>query len=303
MEFRQLEVFAAVAQYQSFSKAADALYLSQSTVSNHIKNLEKEVKKTLILRTTKHLQLTEEGVRFLPYVVRILETKDAALEDLNGPEAQLLHIGASTIPSGYLLPELLSSYRQKHPEVCFSIYQGDSREIIEKVLDGSIEVGFIGKDNTSPKCVSIPFCKDRLVIAAPANAHFLKLRSQKCDIQTLLKEPVILREQGSGTQKAADLYLEEMGVKRSSLNTAAETNDLEAIRKMIINGIGISICSYFSVQELEKQGQIIVFPLKTDIARQFYITYLKGRILKPALQSLIRWIREKESANEDTLFI
>ena len=78
MEFRQLEVFAAVAEQKSFSKAAEQLYLTQSTASSHVKNLEKELGKQLIFRTTKHLQLTEEGQRLLPYVKRILETRDAA---------------------------------------------------------------------------------------------------------------------------------------------------------------------------------------------------------------------------------
>lgn len=175
MEFRQLEAFTAVADLKSFSKAADALYLSQSTVSSHIKNLEKELQKNLIVRTTKSLQLTTDGLIFLKYAKRIIETRDAAIETLNSPSDSLIHLGASTIPSSCLIPQLLSSYRKSHPYTYFSIIQNDSEEILSKILDGSIELGLIGENTTSSRCTCIPFCSDELVLVTPATPYYLEL--------------------------------------------------------------------------------------------------------------------------------
>ena len=135
MEFRQLEAFAAIAKYKSFSKAANALYLTQPTISAHLGSLERELQKKLVSRTTKTIQLTQDGEKFLKYVNRILELKEAAVQELAGEEKEIISLGASTIPSGYLLPGLLSEFRRQHPGVFFQIRQGDSCEIEEKVTD------------------------------------------------------------------------------------------------------------------------------------------------------------------------
>lgn len=290
MEFRQLEAFTIVAEQKSFSKAADYLYLSQSTVSSHIKNLEKELQKTLIVRTTKSLQLTPEGEVFLRYAKRIMETKDAAVDAVSNASQSTLHLGASTIPSGYLLPEILNKFHKLHPHTCFNIKQGDSMEIHDRILDGTIELGLIGEKSPSSKCISVPFCTDELILAVPADKYYTNLIKHNADISALLKEPVIMREQGSGTQKAADRILSEMKINRQQLNIVAQVNDLELIKQMIADGIGVSILSRFSVAGLEEQGRIITRPLQSTVERNFYITYLKSRNLTPTLKEFIDFV-------------
>lgn len=287
MEFRQLEVFIAVAEYKSFSKAAEALFLTQSTVSSHIKNLEMELQKNLISRTTKSLQLTDDGICFLNYVKRILETRDAALNQLNSPSEALLHVGASTIPSGYLLPGLVSDFCRAHPNITFDLKQGDSMEIMEKILNGSVEIGLIGTPSSSAKCISIPFCKDEMVLVTPASEYYRKYQKNPFNLQQLLQEPLIIREQGSGTQKTANQILDSMQISRKKLNIIAQSNDLESIKRMIAGGMGISLCSRFSVKDMEEAGNVLVFPLQTPVERHFYIIYLKTKILKPSLQEFI----------------
>ena len=99
MEFRQLEAFVATAELKSFSKAAKYLYLSQSTVSSHINNLENKLGKQLLFRTTKTITLTPEGETFLIYARKIVETKNLAMLSLQQSSKSILHIGASSIPS------------------------------------------------------------------------------------------------------------------------------------------------------------------------------------------------------------
>lgn len=294
MEFRHLEIFLAVAETKSFSKAAVHLFLSQSTVSSHIKNLESELQKSLFIRSTKNVQLSSDGCTFLRYAKSILQMREAALEALNAPAETILRIGASTIPSGYLLPKLLQGFHDSHPHTFFDIQQGDSEEILEKILDGSLELGFIGKKEDTPKCVFLPFCEDDLVLALPANQHYFHLLNQNLSIQEILKEPVILREPGSGTRKAADLYLDSIHLSPEHLNVIARTNDLESTKRMIQNGMGISILSKYTVKDLEAQGVILTLPLHSGIRRSFYIVYRKDNALKSAFQDFIQYVRQQD---------
>lgn len=287
MEFRQLEVFVAVAEYKSFSKAADSLFLSQSTASSHIKNLEKELQKPLFYRTTKHLQLTEEGKRFLPYAQRILDTKQVALQELCTSKNHLLRLGASSIPSAYLLPRVLDGFHTLNPDVRFSIKQMDSQEVQERILDGTLEIGFVGSPSPSVYCTNIPFCRDELVIVTPATEHYRNLAQKKCSYRTLLQEPMLTREAGSGTQLVAEEFLASIGLHTEDLHILAEISDPEAIKQLIIGGMGISVFSRFAVADLEKRGQAILYPLPSEINRSFYITYLRSKTLKPVLQSFI----------------
>lgn len=290
MEFRQLEVFAAVAEYRSFSEAAASLYLTQSTASSHIRNLEKELRTELIVRSNRYLTLTEDGKRFLPYVQRILKMRDAALAELRKPAESVLKIGASTIPSGYLLPPLITGFRKIHPDVYFSIRQGDSREILELVQDGSIDLGFVGAPSSFSGVLTVPFCEDTLVLATPATDHYLELQKKGAGLRNLLGEPLILRERRSGTQKAADQFLSSLHISRKSLNVIAEVNDLETIRHLLTGGAGVTICSRFAVEDLERSGQVVLYSLPSEVRRSFYIARQKGRTLSERQKALMRYV-------------
>ena len=214
MEFRQLEAFAAIAKYKSFSKAANALYLTQPTISAHLGSLERELQKKLVSRTTKTIQLTQDGEKFLKYVNRILELKEAAVQELAGEEKEIISLGASTIPSGYLLPGLLSEFRRQHPGVFFQIRQGDSCEIEEKVTDGTVELGLVGSSCDLPECICTKFCSDSMVIAMPCTSYYMNLKRQAektGDIRMFFSEPFIMREIGSGTRKAAGGFFPTKG--------------------------------------------------------------------------------------------
>lgn len=290
MEFRQLEVFLTVAETKSFSKAAERLFLSQSTISSHIKNLETELKKTLIIRSTKSVRLTEEGQTLVFYIKRLLDTKEAALMAINSPTKAYINLGASTIPSACLLPKLTSGFCKEHPQVSFFIRQSDSAGIMEKVLDGSVELGIVGQKADSSKCISLPFCSDELVIATPATEHFRCIISRPNHLELLLKEPILVREQGSGTQHAADNVLNTMGVSLSELNIAAQCNDLTAIRQMIVEGMGISVMSRLAITELADQKKIYAVPFDPPMQRSFYLVFLKDRTQRPLINDFITYV-------------
>ena len=141
----------------------------------------------------------------------------------------------------------------------------------------------------------IPFCHDELVIATPVTDHYLALKDRETPaiFHDFLKDPIILREKGSGTKKEMDLFLERTGITTGNLNVIARMNDLESIKKSIVNGLGISILSSRSVTDLQRTKQILVFPLEEAAnKRSFYIVYSKNRILKPHVKQFVQFVRD-----------
>ena len=289
MDFKQLEAFAAVVDYGSFSEAARRLYLTQPTISAHIRALENELKVKLIIRTTKKLTITTKGYQLYDSAVRILHIRNNLLEDFTGSKKHIIDLSASTIPSSYLLPELLAGFGKICPDVYFHSLQSDSAEAIQKVIDGSVDLGLVGQYIEKDDCCYIPFCQDSLLIAAPVTPHYLKLKERNATLEELIREPMIVREKGSGTKKEMDFFLEKSGIAPSDLNVIARMNDLESIKQSIVNGLGISILSARSVQDLAGTKQILIFPLgDTESRRNFYIVYSRNRILKPHKRQFIQ---------------
>ena len=292
MEFKQLEAFVAVVDYGSFSEAARKLYLTQPTISAHVRSLEEELHTKLILRTTKKTTITTRGYQLYDSAVRMLEIRNNLLENFTGVQKHMIDLAASTIPSSYLLPEILAAFGKTHPDIYFHSIQADSAESINRVLDGTLDLALVGQNTRDETCVFLPFCQDELVIATPITNHYLGLQNKSVTFEDFIKDPIIIREKGSGTKKEMDLFLEQIGVTPSDLNVIARMNDLEGIKKSIVNGLGISILSARSAIDLQKTKQILLFPLEESAhKRTFYIVYSKNRILKPHVRQFIQFVQ------------
>ncbi len=293
MEFKQLEVFVAVVDYNSFSEAAKRLYLTQPTVSAHIRALEQELNSRLLIRTTRKLTVTQRGQQLYDSAVNMLNMRSNIIEEFTGQKKKIIELGVSTIPSSYLLPELLCAFGRQVPDIYFHSWQSDSQGAVGRVVDGSVDLSLVGNIFEEDSCCFVPFCQDGLVIATPVNQHYLQYQEKQASLADFLAEPFIMRENGSGTKKEIDRFLEARQISPSSLNIVARMNDLEAIRKSIVNGLGISILSSRSAQDLAASRQILVFPLENEApARTFYIVYSKNRILKPHVKQFIRFIQD-----------
>ena len=292
MEFKQLEAFVAVIDYGSFSEAARKLYLTQPTISAHVRSLEEELHTKLILRTTKKTTITNIVYQLYDSAVRMLEIRNNLLENFTGVQKHMIDLAASTIPSSYLLPEILAAFGKTHPDIYFHSLQADSAESINRVLDGTVDLALVGQNTRDETCVFLPFCQDELVIATPITNHYLSLQNKTVTFEDFIKDPIIIREKGSGTKKEMDLFLEQIGIKPSDLNVIARMNDLEGIKKSIVNGLGISILSARSAIDLQKTKQILLFPLEESAhKRSFYIVYSKNRILKPHVRQFIQFVQ------------
>lgn len=295
MDFKQLQSFTYVVKYQSFTKAAEKLFVSQPTISAHIHSLEDELNKRLILRTTKSIELTPKGKEVYDYAVHILDMKDRLVECCSPKSQKIIHIGASTIPSAYILPNLLSEYGTISNDTYFSIHQSDSKGIINGLMEGMFNIGMVGMYVDDEQIECIPFCQDHMLLITPVNEHFLELKhDQSCDIHTLLREPVIMREEGSGSKKTADLFLEQIGVTEQDINIIARINDQEAIKNMVASGLGISIISEMAAKNFLDEKRLLSFPLDDKcFTRQLYIIYRKDYLLEEHVQKFLQFIPKK----------
>ena len=217
MDFKQLQSFVTVVQEESFTQAAGRLFVSQSTVSTHIHQLESELNTKLILRTTKSLQITPKGRELYEYALNILELKQRMIQTCSIESRRIIHLGASTIPSAYILPQLLADFGKLHQDIYFIIHQSDSQGIINGLKDGLFNLGFIGMSCEDSDFCCQPFCKDRMVVITPVNEHFLQYKQQKENVlPELLREPLILREKGSGSKKWRITFLPTAVLPRTS---------------------------------------------------------------------------------------
>lgn len=292
MELKQLEAFTAVVDYNSFSEAARHLFLTQPTVSAHVAALEKELDTQLIVRTTKRLYVTSQGYELYDSAVSMLKIRNHILNEFVGSHKRIIDLGASTIPSSYVLPEVLSAFGHLNPDIYFHSELSDSMGIIQQVQSGKLDFGLVGTATEDNDLVFIPFLEDELVIVTPVTPHYLQLEKEKASLDRLLSEPFILREKGSGTKKEVDKYLERRKIPASSINVVARMNDLEAVKRSIINGLGISILSAKSIQDLKNSRQVIVFPLDRPApTRNLYIVYKREHNLLPHVRQFIQFVR------------
>ena len=287
MELKQLEAFVSVVEEGGFSGAAKRMFLTQPTISTHIATLEKEMKVKLFERTTKHLSLTEDGRQLFGLASRMLELKKAMQEYSRDAGKERICLGASTIPSGYLLPAVTEKFIRKHKDCHITMKYGNSREIEEMVCDGTVSFGVIGKKSERNNLESQLLWKDELVIAVPANTRFERLLRSKEPrekvLAALLKNPVILREDGSGTGFAAERLLDTAG----SGKVIMRSNDQEAIKHMVAGGSGVSIMSTYAAADMVENGKMLTYPIGGEAPRSFYIIFRRDAQLKEAEREYI----------------
>lgn len=295
MDIKQLQAFVEVVRLSSFTKAADRLCLTQPTISAQICRLEAELDTELIRRTTKSLQVTAAGQELYEYALNILSLTDKINERCRSAGEKIIHIGTSTIPSEYILPGLISTYRRIRPEVSFSIHQSDSEDITQGLIEGRYDIGFIGSNCPESSISSAFIGSDEMVIIAPDSEPFRTIwnslyasgaKNKKTssdnrmglDKDTLLKlvsYPIILRESGSGSGKAGLGVLSEYGISESGLNVAIRTNNTASIVELVRSGAGIAIVSHFAAND-----GLLVFPFGKSFARRdFYMLKSKDHSL------------------------
>jgi len=199
MDIHQLKVFAAVYKNRSFSRASEALHLTQPTISNHIKTLEDEFGCKLFDRLGRSIIPTKEAEVLYTHALEIItkaETIDEAIREIKKDLTGKIIIGASTIPGVYLMPRMMTEFRKKYPEISFQIQISDSRGILESIARHDLLLGIVGAKLGNDQIHYIPFVEDQLIVIASP----LKVKENSLPLKKLTDYPLVLREEGSGTR-------------------------------------------------------------------------------------------------------
>jgi DNA-binding transcriptional LysR family regulator len=279
MDLHHLKVFVSVFKHRSFSKASQNLSLTQPTVSDHIQTLERELKCKLFDRLGRTILPTKEAEILSLYAAEVIEKAEALKEVLGNLHKEVegeLVLGASTIPGTYLIPSLLASFQKRFPSVSFQVLISDSRGIVEKVTRHELLIGIVGSEIRGSQIDSIPLMEDELVVVASPSL----VQKATVSLQDLLRYPVILREEGSGTLRETERILEKKGVSFKAFKVAGIFGSTEAVKQGVKAGLGISILSRISVIEDLQLGTLEEVRIKgVRMKREFFLLTHKKRTL------------------------
>jgi len=297
VDFRHLETFCRVADLRNFSRAADDLFLTQPTVSGHILSLERSLGLRLFDRTGREARLTRGGEVFYQHASRILAYRKEALNAMSefsqGIQGEL-SLGASTIPGEYLLPKLLGEFKKDYPRLSISFKIADTKEVVQHVLQGKVEMGVTGARLNHPSLQYDLFEEDEIIVVGPSSPQ--GVQKQKVPFGELLKKSWILREEGSGTQMAVEKELKKKNRSLRQLNHTIEMGSTSALKEAVKAGLGLAFISRRAVEQELKQG--LLTQIKPDglglIFRQIYIVFHRGRTLSPMATKFLRYLKKSK---------
>ena len=299
MSDRRLQALRAVAKYGSFTKAAEALCMTQPAVTFQIRQLEDHFDTRLFDRANGRIALTPAGKVALAYAERILELYgelDAKVKDLTGREVGPLTIGASMTIAEFLLPRIVGEFKAGHPGIVPQLVVANSEAIQTRVNERSIDLGFIEGDSHLPTLMTDVCCEDELqVVCAPS--HPLA-RQETVAVNELTEHSCVIREMGSGTREVLEHYLQKAGLSLDSMNVIMEANSPEAIKGLVATGVGFTIISRATVEKEVRIGDLVRIPLAPPLIRHFSVVYPKERIQAKVVNEFIRFAKERLAASQ-----
>lgn len=276
INFRQLSVFRAVANAGSISGAAEQIYLSQSVVSRHIQSLEEAIGVALIDRLPRGVELTEAGVILANYAKRLFALEAEArfvMEELRDLRLGQLHIGASMTIGNYLLPAILTTFRERHPSVRVQLDIANTETIQHQLLERRLDIGFTEGFVDHEELDVKVFLHDELV-AVVAAEHALAA-VERLSASELARYPCVMREPGSGTRAVVERALSEQGLQ---LTEALALGSAEAVKQAVMAGYGFTITSLHTVKAELASGQLVRIPVEGfSLKRPLHILQVRRR--------------------------
>jgi len=297
MADRRLQVFHAVAKHLSFTKAAEALFMTQPAVTFQIRQLEEHFNTRLFDRAHGRIALTPAGQLALEYAERILGLSselDTRLKEMSGQVAGPLLIGASTTIAEFLLPQVLGEFKARYPAVVPRLFVANSEAVQGRIAERSLDLGFIEGDSHLPSLVTDVCCDDELRVVCAPSHPLAKLKSVVP--KALLEHAYVSREPGSGTREVIDHYLQKAGVQPDSLQVVMELGSPEALKGLVATGLGFTIMSR-AIAALEvKLGRLVQIPLSPPLIRHLSVVYPKERFHSRLVNGFVQFAKERLAA-------
>ena len=295
MDFGQIEAFVQVSTHSSFSRAAEALHLTQPSITARIQALERELGEELFERGGRGVRLTDAGHVFLPYVEHILqqlqEGRDA-VEEVRNVQLGSLRLGSAITISTYVLPTILSRFCGDYPLVDVVIRTGRSEQVLNMLLADEVQVGLL-RTLSHPDTESIPLYDDEIVLVAHPDHTFAT--SGKATIAEVASEPIVLFDRGSSYYGLIhDLFRKANVIP----NVAMELDSLEATKRMVEEGLGVALVPEVTIRRELETGSLVQVGLSDvePIRRRIALQYRRNRKRSRAVQAFIDTLAEIYSA-------
>lgn len=290
LNLHHLRVFSAVAEQRGFSRAAEALHLSQPAVSKTVQELERQVGVPLVERAGRSSRLTAAGEALAARARELFSVEAAAEEELRalrGLEGGTLRVGASTTIATYLLPPILARFRDEHPAVALQVLSANTRDIARRLLERRLDVALVEGPVSHPRLQVLSWQSDELVAIVPPGSRLARRRRVRA--ADLAAERLIVRERGSGTRDVAERALASRGV---TVPVALQLGSTEAIKQAVAAGLGIAIVSRAAAADQIALGRLAVVTLR-DVVLERELTELRlaGRPASAAATTFIALLR------------
>jgi len=301
MADRRLQVFHAVAKHLSFTKAAEALFMTQPAVTFQIRQLEEHFDTRLFDRAHGRIALTAAGQVALEYAEKILGMSaelDTRLKEMSGQVAGPLLIGASTTIAEFMLPQVLGEFKSRYPGVVPRLFVANSEAVQARIAERTLDLGFIEGESHLPSLVTDTCSEDELqVVCAPS--HPLA-KAGSVAPKALTEHAYISREPGSGTREVIDHYLQKAGVSPDALQVVMELGSPEALKGLAATGLGFAIMSRATVAKETQLGQLVRIPLAPRLTRRLSVVYPKERFHSRLVNTFVQYAKERFAATQAT---
>jgi DNA-binding transcriptional LysR family regulator len=295
MNFNHLRIFYHAAKHQSFTKAAEALCITQPAVTKQIRFFEEYWDLKLFRKKGRNIHLTHEGKMLFDMARKIFEYEKRIqdiMDEMKELKGGVLRLGATKTYARLFMPSMIAEFHESYPHIKILLDEGTSREMIKSLLDFKNEVAVVAKVEDNPEVDFIPFCREEIVFVMSPEHHLAGQRN--ATFEDIAKEPFIMKEKGSATRKVVDeLFLRN----RSSPNILMETGNNEFIKQQVQRGEGISLLTKFAVSPELEGKKLAYISLKDQKAYlDIHVAHLKDEPLSPSAKEFIgRLTRLKET--------
>jgi DNA-binding transcriptional LysR family regulator len=292
MADRRLQVFYTVARLLSFTKAAEALHMTQPAVTFQVRQMEEHFNTRLFDRTHNRIDLTEAGRVVFEYAERIFEhyaEMENAIREMTGDISGAITLGASTTIAEYMLPALLGEFKSKYPDVNVRLKVTNTEGIVSMVENNVIDLGVV-EAPVNNKNLLVEVCRVDQLVVIVSPQHPLADKSS-VTMKELSEYPFICREQGSGTREVIMEYLAEQKVGKDHLQHCMELGSSEAIKGAVEAGMGVSILSRSTISKELKLGILKGIPLAPPLERPFSFVRQRQKFRLHAMEELLDFAR------------
>jgi len=267
MNLHLLRIFSTVAQHQSFSRAAEALHISQPAVSKGVREFEAQLGIPLLERGPRGVHLTEAGRILVKHARDLFAAEQSARESLDalrGLQQGTLRVGASTTIATYFLPPLLGVFYRMHPTIELRLTSANTSTIADLLIQRELDVALVEGPLETAGMIVTPWHEDELVFIA-ATGHRLAGRKQPLGMSDLEVETIVMRERGSGTRDVAWDALRSAGWTPRRI---LEVSSNEAIARVVAAGLGVGIVSSVVADDHIAMGRLTTLSIKGLIIRR-----------------------------------